>query len=209
MVTRYASGGGLTAKMRVRRESVRLEAAQRFARSEKNADIAAGLRIHVRTIEKWRQRWRTGGAEALRWQEPASLPRPDEAQFVRLERELERGPLSHGFVDQRWTLARIKTLIGRLFHVSHTIQGVRKLLVRNGWSCQVPVHRALERDDAVVETWMKETWPLMEAPQRPSAPTSSSRTRPERRLGRPKRALEGGAACPPWSGCPAGAEEAR
>nr|WP_234422016.1 MULTISPECIES: winged helix-turn-helix domain-containing protein [unclassified Streptomyces] len=26
-------------------------------------------------------------------------------------------------------------------------QGVRKLLVRNGWSCQVPARRAMERDD--------------------------------------------------------------
>jgi putative transposase len=37
---------------------------------------------------------------------------------------LRRGPLAHGFADdQRWTLRRIKTLIGRLFHVGYTIQG--------------------------------------------------------------------------------------
>ncbi len=29
---------------------------------------------------------------------------------------MERGPLVHGWSDQRWTLARVKTLIGRLFH---------------------------------------------------------------------------------------------
>ncbi|MFJ8313027.1 MULTISPECIES: winged helix-turn-helix domain-containing protein [unclassified Streptomyces] len=40
-----------------------------------------------------------------------------------------------------------------MFHVGYPIQGVRELLVRNGWSCQVPARRrALERDDAVVET---------------------------------------------------------
>ncbi|MFD0267766.1 winged helix-turn-helix domain-containing protein [Streptomyces sp. NPDC127106] len=39
----------------------------------------------------------------------------------------------------------MKTVIGRRFHRTYTIQGVRKLLVRNGWSCQVPTRRAKER----------------------------------------------------------------
>nr|WP_306328879.1 hypothetical protein [Streptomyces venezuelae] len=36
---------------------------------------------------------------------------------------MERGPLVHGWADQRWTLAWSKTLIGRLFHVSYTVEG--------------------------------------------------------------------------------------
>ncbi|MFJ8254777.1 winged helix-turn-helix domain-containing protein [Streptomyces sp. NPDC094466] len=39
----------------------------------------------------------------------------------------------------------MKTVIGRRFHLIYTIQSVRKLLVRNGWSCQVPARRAIER----------------------------------------------------------------
>jgi hypothetical protein len=67
---------------------------------------------------------------------------------------LQRGPLAHGFADdQRWTLGRVKTLIGRLFHVGYTIQGVWKLLGRHGWSCQVPVRQALERDETAIEIW--------------------------------------------------------
>ncbi|WP_406729400.1 winged helix-turn-helix domain-containing protein [Streptomyces sp. GD-15H] len=49
----------------------------------------------------------------------------------RLKAELKRGPLAHGFTDdQRWTLGRIKTLIGRLFRKGCTVQGVAKLLRR-------------------------------------------------------------------------------
>ncbi|MFE9500231.1 transposase [Streptomyces collinus] len=51
--------------------------------------------------------------------------------MARLAGESERGPLAHGWVDQRWTLARIKTLIGRLFHVSYTIEGTWRLLKRH------------------------------------------------------------------------------
>ncbi|WP_374327598.1 winged helix-turn-helix domain-containing protein [Streptomyces sp. PSKA30] len=41
------------------------------------------------------------------------------------------------------------------FHLACTIQGVRKLLVRNGWSCQVPARRAMERDDDAVAGWAR------------------------------------------------------
>ncbi|MGX1488098.1 transposase [Streptomyces tendae] len=94
---------------------------------------------------------------------PQSLPRLSERQFGQLERELEKGPLAHGWEDQRWTLARIKTLIGRRFHVSYTVQGVWKLMRRNGWSCQQPVRRVIERDDEAVEMWKKQVWPQVKA----------------------------------------------
>ena len=91
---------------------------------------------------------------------------------------MERGPLVHGWADQRWTLARIKTLIGRLFHVSYTVEGTWRLLKRHGWSWQQPTRRAIERDDDAVEVWKKETWPRVRAPRRSAGPGSSSRTRP-------------------------------
>jgi putative transposase len=72
-------------------------------------------------------------------------------QWARLESELRKGPLAHGFTaDQRWTLSRIKTLIGRLFHVGYTVEGTLKLMRRHGWSCQVPVRQAMERDEEAV-----------------------------------------------------------
>jgi putative transposase len=87
-----------------------------------------------------------------------------------LELELRKGPLAHGFAaDQRWTLGRIKTLIGRLFHVGYTIEGTSKLMRRHGWSAQVPVRQAMERDDAAVIVWKTRkqpdarTWQLVAA----------------------------------------------
>ena len=34
---------------------------------------------------------------------------------------------------------------------------------RHGWSCQVPVRQALERDDAAVAVWKAEVWPQIMA----------------------------------------------
>ncbi|MFE1885777.1 winged helix-turn-helix domain-containing protein [Streptomyces diastatochromogenes] len=66
---------------------------------------------------------------------------------------MERWPLAHGWADQRWTLARIKTLIGRLFHVSYTVEGTWQLPKRHGWLWQQPARRAIERDDDAAEVW--------------------------------------------------------
>src|SRR5687767_9877043 len=43
------------------------------------------------------------------------------------------------------TLARVATVIGRLFHLRYTPRGTAYLLHRMGWSPQVPRHRAAER----------------------------------------------------------------
>ncbi|MFE9388259.1 winged helix-turn-helix domain-containing protein [Streptomyces sp. NPDC006784] len=72
---------------------------------------------------------------------------------------------------------------GRRFHLAYTIQGVRQLLVRNGWSSQVPARRAVERDEEAVVGWVKEVRPCAEDRRRLVEPGWSSRTRP----------------APPWS----------
>ncbi|WUL60753.1 winged helix-turn-helix domain-containing protein [Streptomyces sp. NBC_00344] len=72
----------------------------------------------------------------------------------------------------------MKKLIGRLFHVLYTVEGTWRLLRRHGWSWQQPARQAIERDDVAVELWKKEVWPRVKAPQRPSGPGSSSRTKP-------------------------------
>ncbi|MFJ8133408.1 winged helix-turn-helix domain-containing protein [Streptomyces hydrogenans] len=146
-----------------------MQAVERFEGGQKNREIAAALRVSER-----------GEAVVLSKGSPGR-PRLSDAQITRLERELERGPLVHGWADQRWTLARIKTLIGRMFHVSYTVEGTWLLLKRHGWSWQQPARRAIERDDAAVEVWKKETWPRVRAPRLRVTAGSSSRTKPDNR----------------------------
>ncbi|MEU5840160.1 winged helix-turn-helix domain-containing protein [Streptomyces diacarni] len=160
-------------------EELRLKAAERLAQGEASSVIAENLRVSVRSVQRWRQMWDEGGPQALRSRGPASLPRLSEKQFAQLEAELAEGPAAHGWEDQRWPLSRVKTVIGRRFHLTYTVQGVRKLLVRNGWSCQVPARRAMERDDEALAGWVKEVWACAEDSRRPVEPDSSSKTKPD------------------------------
>ncbi|MFI5680115.1 winged helix-turn-helix domain-containing protein [Streptomyces cellulosae] len=178
---RYPDGGGLTDERRAFREKLRMEAAVRFAQGDENVVIAHDLRVSVRSVQRWRRAWSQDGPRALASRGPASLPLLSDELFAVLEQELAKGPVAHGWPDQTWHLSRIKTLIGRRFHKSYTVQGVAALLKRHGWSCQIPARRAVERDEEAVAGWVKETWPSVEGPWRRSMPGSSSRTRPASR----------------------------
>jgi putative transposase len=178
---RYAQRGGYTPAEQQRRERLRLEAGGRFARGDGVSEIARDLRGHRRVgppVAAVLAGGRSRGAEV-----PGAgvAERLSPQQFARLEAELRTGPLAHGFAgDQRWTLGRIKTLIGKLFHVGYTVEGTWKLMRRHGWSCQVPVRQAMERDDAAVAVWKDQVWPDIKAPRVTWAPSSASRTRQAR-----------------------------
>ncbi|WUA87563.1 winged helix-turn-helix domain-containing protein [Streptomyces pseudovenezuelae] len=174
---RYPQGGGLTAERQAFREHIRLQAAELFAAGQGNAAVARELRVSVRSVQRWRRTWEDGGERALASKGPASRPKLSEALFAVLEQELVKGPVAHGWPDQTWTLARIKTVIGRRFHKSMTLSAIAQMLHRHGFSHQVPARRAVERDQEAVTGWVKVTWPQVETPRRRSGPGSASKTR--------------------------------
>ncbi|MER6916043.1 winged helix-turn-helix domain-containing protein [Streptomyces sp. NPDC000594] len=178
---RYPQGGGLSPERQVFRERIRLEAAGMSAAGQDNAVVAKELRVSVRSVQRWRRSWTEQGETGLRSRGPVSRPKLREALFTVLEEELAKGPVAHGWPDQTWTLARIRTLIGRRFRKAMTLSGIAQMLRRHGWSHQVPARRALERDEAAVAGWVKDVWPRVEAPRRRSGPGSSSRTKPASR----------------------------
>jgi len=127
--------------------------------------VARALRVSTKSVYQWRRRWRAGGRSALASKGPGgSVCRLSPAQLERLTKALEEGPAAHGWdEDQRWTLARITTLIGRMFHIRYTLRGTSYLLHRIGFSSQVPAHRAAERDAAAIAAWRTRTWPRVKS----------------------------------------------
>ncbi|MFD8307865.1 helix-turn-helix domain-containing protein [Streptomyces sp. NPDC059690] len=66
-----------------------------------NQQVAIALRVSERSVERWRRAWRERGKARLLSKGSPGGPRLGQAQIARLERELERGPLVHGWTDQR------------------------------------------------------------------------------------------------------------
>ena len=150
----------LTAAGRARRERVRLQAAGMFEQDVSPVQVACELRVSTKSAYQWRRRWRAAGEAALVSKGPGgAVCRLNKEQLARLRGALEGGPAAWGWdQDQRWTLARVTTLIGRLFHVRYTLRGTSYLLHRMGYTPQVPVHRAAERNEKAIAAWRTQTW---------------------------------------------------
>ena len=74
-------------------------------------------------------------------------------------------------------LGKIKTLIGKLFHVGYTVEeGAGKLMRWHGWS-PVFIRPAPGRDEEAVAVWKAEVWPEIKGWRATWAPSSASRTR--------------------------------
>jgi transposase len=118
---------------------------------------AAGSR---RIRRMWRRRWRASGVVALASKGPgAAVCRLSGAQLARLRAALEGGAAARGSGgNQRWTLARVTALIGRMFHVRCTLRGTSYLLHRIEFTPQVPVHRAAGRNEKTIMAWRTGTW---------------------------------------------------
>lgn len=157
---RYPDGGGLTAEGRLRRQDVRLQAAQLFEQDVPAPQVAAALRVSTKSVFQWRRAWRAGGEAALMSKGPGGDPcKLDGQQLARLRAALDAGPAVYGWdQDQRWTLARVAALVLRLFGVRYSLRGISFLLHRNGFTPQVAAHRAAGRDEAAIAEWRAVTW---------------------------------------------------
>jgi transposase len=118
--------------------------------------VAYQLRVSTKSAYQWR----AGGTVALASKGAGgAVCRLSPAQLVRLRAALDQGAAAWGWAeDQRWTLQRAATVIGRLFHVRYTLRGTSYLLHRMGFSPQVPARRAAERDEAAIAAWRDVTW---------------------------------------------------
>ena len=103
-------------------------------------------------------------------------PKPSTAQQLgEVEHALASGAEANGTTDL-WTLPRVAEVIERVtgvsYHPGHVWYILRDLL---GWTWQRPARRALQRNNAAIQRWVKRRWP----------PTPKCATRFIRRSKRP------------------------
>ncbi|MFE2571854.1 transposase [Streptomyces mirabilis] len=186
----------MTAAGRLRRETVRMQAAELFEQGVKPLEVAGRLRVSGKSAYQWYQLWREDGVQALASRGPSgSRCRLSPRCLEKLAVYLEQGPAAHGWVeDQVWTAARVATLIGRKFHVSYNVSGATRLMHRLGFSPQVPGRRVAERDEQAAQQLTEATWDEVKEPGRSARAASASRTRQASPADRPKDAPGAGAA---------------
>src|ERR1051325_5337767 len=148
---------------RQQREERRLYAGQLLKEGKlSQAEIAREVGVRRAAVCQWakplkgrRSRLSALKAEAV----TPSPPRLRDRQWQQLLKLLSKGALAFGFDTDRWTLPRIRDLIRREFGVEYHPRSLGRKLRALAWSQQVPAPQARERDDALVEAWLKRDWP--------------------------------------------------
>ena len=130
-------------------------------------DIAKALDVVPETVSRWLGRARQEGPQALHTHWRSGRPARLTAEQRRLIAEfLWHGAEAYGFRGEVRTCGRIAPVIaeelGVVYHPAH----VGRLLRQLGWSPQVPVRRALQRDEAAIAAWRRETWPALRSQAR-------------------------------------------
>lgn len=101
-----------------------------------------------------------GGKAALRSRRhpggPAKLT-PSQRRLI--PDFLSHGSEAYGFRGDLWTTARVARVIAEEFGVSYHKGHVSRLLQRLQWTPQVPVIRALQRDEKEIQHWQQVVWP--------------------------------------------------
>ena len=125
-------------------------------------DIAEALDASEETISRWLARARQGGREALLARPaPGPPPKLSDAQKRLIPELLWHGPEAYGFRGQVWTLVRVAQVVAEEFGVRYHKGHVARLLSELGWTPQVPIRRAIQRDEEAIRRWRDEAWPAL------------------------------------------------
>jgi transposase len=71
----------------------------------------------------------------------------------------KRAAEAYGFRGEMWTCARVAAVIWEEFGVSYHKAHISRLLKRLHWTPQLPIDRAAQRDEALIEQWRIHVWP--------------------------------------------------
>lgn len=158
-------------------EKRRMKAARLLDRGVRQAEIARRVKVSRQSVHRWASEMRQrGGKDNLKKAGRAGrIPRLGASELAQLESMLRAGPEKAGFPNGLWTLDRIAGIIKREFGVKYHAAQVWRILRRKlGWSCQRPIGRARERNEAAIRDWKENTWPALKKKPKKRAESSSS-----------------------------------
>jgi transposase len=122
--------------------------------------IAEKLGVSEAAVSQWQKRLHQEGRKGAKSKRvsgrPAKLSEAEQAQLLEI---LSQGSKQAGFVSERWTQARVLSVLETTYGVAYHFRSIGRLLKGLGWSVQQPQAQARERDEELIRAWLKQDWP--------------------------------------------------
>lgn len=128
----------------------------------KQRDIATALGVTEGAVSQWMSAVRDGGAAALRSHlAHGRYPKLTAEQKRLLPDFLWHGAEAYGFRGDVWNCARVAQVLEWECGIAYSSRQVARLLKSIGWTRQVPITRAIQRDEQAIGAWRKQMWPSL------------------------------------------------
>src|SRR6266851_4650612 len=146
-------------------EAMRERAVRSVHDGESPEVVADVLGINRSTIYGWLAQYRRGGWGALKAKPLFGRPPKLDGKKLKwiYDTVTQKNPLQLKFSFALWTREMVAKLINDKYGIKLSRASVGRLLAQLGLTCQKPLHRALERNEALVKQWLKKEYPQIKA----------------------------------------------
>jgi transposase len=141
------------------KEARRLQALALHKQGWKQTEIAEALGVTDGAVSQWMRRVEEHDATALLAHAHSGRPSeltPEQKHLI--PDLLSHGAEAYGFRGNAWTNRRVAKIIEWEWSVEYHRSHVSRLLKELGWTPQLPVVRASQRDERAIALWRQEKW---------------------------------------------------
>jgi len=146
-------------------EAMRERAVRSVQNGESPEVVSRVIGVNRSTMYGWLAQYRRGGWRALKAKRLFGRPRKLDDKKLKwiYDTVTQKNPLQLKFAFALWTREMVAKLIKDKFNISLSLVSVGRLLAQLGIGCQKPLYHALERDEALVQQWLKQEYPRIKA----------------------------------------------
>jgi len=146
-------------------EAIRIRAVEQVQAGESPEVVIKALGFSRACIYNWLAAYRAGGWHGLRAKPLKGRPRRITGRQLKwiYNAITLKNPLQFKFEFALWTRPMIRALIHEKMGISLSLASIGRLLAQLGLTCQKPLMRAFQQNPALVEKWLREEYPRIQA----------------------------------------------